>query len=128
MVLPHVAAVDPFDLPEWLGTSQVTWTAQGSIRDTHLVRGELTSDEERLPCDMLAADRAYPQPVLSEPWRHDAHQAWTYGQVLLLEYGGRLTLAVPGSEFTADVLLEGLGRLAKAVGVPPSRFLTVLRL
>ncbi len=27
-----VAPVDPFDLPEWLGTSEVTWTATTSVR------------------------------------------------------------------------------------------------
>jgi hypothetical protein len=48
--------------------------------------------------------------------------------VLLLEYDGRLTLAVPGTAFTADRVLEAIGRLAKAVGVKPGRFLAALRL
>ena len=45
-----------------------------------------------------------------------------------MEYDGRLTLAVPGTEFTADEVLESLNRLAKAVGVKPSRFVAALRL
>jgi len=48
--------------------------------------------------------------------------------VLTLEYGGRLTLAVPGTDFTADHVLEALERFAKAVGAPPGRYLAALRL
>lgn len=33
--------LDPFDLPEWLGTESVTWRAEQSVRDGHLVRGRL---------------------------------------------------------------------------------------
>ena len=50
------------------------------------------------------------------------------GQVLLVEYDDRLTLAVPGTDFTADRALEAIGRLAKAVGVKPGKFLAALRL
>lgn len=120
--------VDPFDLPEWLGTSEVTWTAVGSVRAGHHVTGVLGAGAESIDCDLLAVDQAYPEPVVSEDCRRDAHQAWTYGQVLLVEYGGRLTLAVPGTGFTADDVLTCLGRFAKAVGVDPTRFLAVLRL
>ncbi len=28
---PEVSAVDPFDLPDWLGTDEVTWTARTSV-------------------------------------------------------------------------------------------------
>lgn len=125
----EVTAVDPFELPDWLGLSDtVTWTAQSSIRGSYQVTGELGADAEVVACDLLAADHAYPRPVLSEQWRRDAHQAWIYGQVLLVEYDGRLTLAVPGTEFTADAVLEALVRLAKAVGVDPSHFVAALRL
>ena len=82
----------------------------------------------QLPCDLLAADVAYPRPLLSDSWRHDAHQAWEHGQVLLLSYDGRLTLAVPGTAYSADGALETLGRLAKAVGVDAGRFTVCLRL
>ncbi len=124
----RIRPVDPFDLPDWLGLGEVTWTASDSIRNGHRVRGELHGDGQVLPCDLLAADQAYPQPVLEDSWRRQVHQAWTHGQVLTVEYDGRLTLAVPGTSFTADSALETIGRLAKAVGVPPGRFLAALRL
>lgn len=128
MEAPDVLEVDAFDLPEWLGESEVTWRASSSIRGSHHLTGDLVGGDEALPCDLLAADLAYPQPVLDGEWRRAAHQQWTHGQVLLVEYDGRLTLAVPGTEFTADRVLESLGRLAKAVGVKPSRFVAALRL
>jgi hypothetical protein len=125
-----VSPVDAFDLPEWLGTGEVTWTAVSSVHAGHLVRGELTgeSDDATLGCDLLGADQAFPAPVLDDEWRRQTHQAWTHGQVLLLEYDGRLTLAVPGTSFTADLVLEAIGRLAKAVGVKPGEFVAALRL
>jgi hypothetical protein len=125
---PAVSEADPFELPEWLGTSEVTWTARSTVRGEHLLTGELSGGDGSLQCDLLAADQAFPKPVLDEHWRPLAHQAWTHGQVLLLEYDGRLTVAVPGTEFTADRVLEALSRLAKAVGVKPSRFVAALRL
>jgi hypothetical protein len=123
-----VEAVDPFDLPEWLGTGEVTWTARSSVHGGHHVDGELTGSGEALACDLLGADQAFPVPVLVEDWRRQTHQAWTHGQVLLVAYDGRLTLAVPGTEFTADRVLEAIGRLAKAVGVRPGEFVVALRL
>jgi hypothetical protein len=125
---PSVEPVDAFDLPEWLGTGQVVWTARSSVHAGHHVEGELTGAGEALGCDLLAVDQAYPAPVLDEQWRRQTHQAWTHGQVLLVEYGGRLTLSVPGTEFTADRVLEAIGRLAKSVGVRPGEFLVALRL
>lgn len=125
---PQVSAVDPFDLPDWLGTGDVTWTARTSVHGGHLVQGELTGDGGALGCDLLGADQAFPAPVLDDEWRRQTHQAWTFGQVLLVEYDGRLTLAVPGTSFTADLALEAVGRLAKAVGVKPGRFVAALRL
>jgi len=124
----QVAGVDPFDLPDWLGTEEVTWAATSSVRGEPRVTGELTGGDCSLVCDLLAADQAFPAPVLPEDWRSRAHQAWTYGQVLLLDDRGRLTLAVPGSAFSADLALETLARLARGVGVEPSRFSVRLRL
>ncbi|HEX6486637.1 MAG TPA: hypothetical protein VF012_07990 [Nocardioidaceae bacterium] len=123
-----VVEVDAFDLPEWLGECEVTWQAGSSVRGSHHVAGDLVGGSEPLACDLLAADLAFPQPVLDDDWRRSAHQQWTHGQVLLVEYDGRLTLAVPGTEFTADRVLESLGRLAKALGVKPSRFVAAMRL
>ena len=128
MGLPAVAAVDPFDLPEWLAVTEVTWRATSSVRGSHQVAGELSGGGEGLVCDLLAADLAYPKPVLDGEWRHEAHQQWTHGQVLLVRYDGRLTLVVPGTEFTADRVLESLSRLAKSLGVAPSRFVAAIRL
>ena len=124
----QVAGVDPFDLPDWLGTEEVTWAATSSVRGEPRVTGELTGGDCSLVCDLLAADQAFPAPVLPEDWRSRAHQAWTYGQVLLLDDEGRLTLAVPGSAFSADLALETLARLARGVGVEPRRFSVRLRL
>jgi hypothetical protein len=129
-ISPTVGEVDPFELPEWLGTGEVTWTAQTSVLAGARVDGVLGAGPgaETLECDLLAADQAYPEPVLDEKWRQRAHQSWTHGQVLLVEYDGRLTLPVPGTGFTADRVLEALTRLAKAVGVKPERFVAALRL
>jgi hypothetical protein len=124
----QVRAVDPFDLPDWLGTEDVTWAATSTARGEPRVAGLLESRGRALDCDLLAADQAFPAPVLSEGWRTEAHRAWTYGQVLLVEDEGRLTLAVPGTSFNADLALETLSRLAKALGADPSRFAVRLRL
>ncbi len=120
--------VDAFDLPEWLGTSEVTWTAHGSVRGAAHIEGTLAGPGESLDCDLLAADLAYPEPLLEDAWRRQAHQSWTHGQVLLVSYDGRLTLAVPGTAYSADGVLESVGRLAKAVGVRPGHFTVTLRL
>lgn len=132
-----VTAVDPFELPEWLGEEPVTWRAETSMGAAHLVAGELTPDrtgpgEERSAlrqvCDLLACDLAYPLPVLNESWRHDAHQAWTLREVLLVERAGRLTLVVPGTAVTAEPALEAVRRLARAMGAQPSCYTVALRL
>jgi hypothetical protein len=127
-LIAHVEPVDPFDLPEWLGTRPVSWVARSSVRGSSHVRGCLTAGDDEIACDLLAADVAYPQPLLGESWRRQAHQAWEYDQVLLLSYDGRLTLVVPGTAYSADGALETVGRLAKAVGVEPDRFVVCLRL
>ncbi len=121
--------VDPFDLPDWLGEGEVTWAPEHGIHDRHLVAGTLTAGEgEGLPCDLLAVDEAYPKPVADDELRHQAHQAWRHGQVLLVSDDDRLTLAVPGTTFTAERVLEAVERLAKAVGARPESFSVLLRL
>lgn len=126
--MPDVVEVDPFDLPAWLGETEVTWRATSGVSGSHHISGDLLGGDEPLPCDLLAVDVAYPQPVLEAEWRRAAHQQWTHGQVLLVRYADRTTLLVPGTDFTADRVLETLGRLAKAVGVKPARFVAALRL
>lgn len=123
-----VIEADPFELPEWLGLGEVVWSTEGTVAGAHLVTGRLTREDHGHPTDLLAVDRAYPVPTVDEQWRRAAHQAWTHGQVLLLEVEGRLTLAVPGTAFTADLALEALRRLAQSIGVPPQRFVAALRL
>lgn len=122
-------AVDPFDLPEALGSGPVTWSSTDALAAGHLVRGVLeASDDSRLDCDLLAVDQAYPAPVASEAVRLLVHQAWRHGQVHLMSYDGRLTLLVPGTSFTADLAMDAISRLAKALGATPSSFAVHLRL
>ena len=125
-----VEPVDPFDLPDWVGEGTVTWRASSSIGDSHLLTGELHGEPggPTLACDVLACDPAYPLPVLSEAWRHDAHQAWALGEMLLITYDGRLTLVVPGTVVVVEPTLEAVRRLARAVGSKPERFTVALRL
>jgi hypothetical protein len=126
-----IGEVDPFDLPTWLGEGEVVWSPEGSIRGRHQVAGTLAvagGDHDSLPCDLLAVDEAYPKPVAPDELRHQAHQAWRHGQVHIVTYDGRLTLVVPGTEFTADRALQALARLARAVGAEPGRYAALLRL
>ena len=128
-----LADLDPFDLPDWLGTADVTWTAETGVRAGHHVAGRLHADGTDvtggdLPCDLLAIDEAYPLPVASDDVRKRAHQAWRHGQILILEHESRPTLAVPGTAFTADLVLDAVGRLARAVGASPERYSVRLRI
>ncbi len=122
-------AVDPFDLPEVLGSGPVTWSSIDALAGGHLVRGVLhASDDRDVDCDLLAVDQAYPAPVASEAVRLLVHQAWRHGQVHLMSYDERLTLLVPGTSFSADLAMDAVGRLAKALGAAPSSFAVHLRL
>jgi hypothetical protein len=124
-----VIEIDPFDLPDWLGEGAVTWSPRHGIHGVHHVTGVLTGpDDDTLPCDLLAVDEAYPKPVADDELRHRAHRAWRHGQVLLASEDDRLTLAVPGTEFSAEGVLETLARLAKAVGARPESFSALLRI
>lgn len=127
---PTIRDADPFDLPAWVGESEVVWTAESGERFGHHITGHLASAtaDGVLGCDLLAIDQAYPRQVASSDWRRQAHLAWHNGEVLLIEYDGRLTLACPGHELTADLVLTALGRLAKAVGGKSERFTAALRL
>ncbi|MCW2765379.1 MAG: hypothetical protein JWO11_1338 [Nocardioides sp.] len=121
--------VDPFDLPEWLGESDVTWAAASGVRTGHHVRGSLTGDGHAdVACDLFAVDEAYPAPVADDRTRLRAHQAWRHGQVLLVRHQDRLALAVPGTSFTADLVLDALDRLARAVGSSADHYTARLRI
>lgn len=128
MTAPRVDLVDAFELPAWIGEEPVTWAAEDSLGAGHLVAGTVRSDVEASVCDVLAGDRAYPTAVLAEPVRRRMHQEWALGQVLLLDYDDRLTLAAPGNVVDAPLALEALRRFAKAVGAPVDRFSVTLRL
>ena len=124
--------IDPFDLPEWLGTGDVVWRADEGLQTGHLVRGRLTAEparaSEELVCDLLAVDEAYPAPVVDDATRLRVHQAWRHGQVVIGEHGSRMVLAVPGTRFGPELVLDALGRLARAVGARAERYAVLLRL
>jgi hypothetical protein len=129
-----ITDTDPFDLPEWLGTEDVVWRADAGLRTGHLVRGRLTADgpstgaAPEIACDLMAVDEAYPVPVVDDATRLRVHQAWRHGQVVIGEHGSRLVLAVPGTRFGPDLVLDALGRLARAVGAHAERYAALLRL
>ena len=132
-----ITDIDPFDLPEWLGTRDVVWRADTGLRTGHLVRGRLTAGDDAtepvaIVCDLLAVDEAYPEPVVDDATRLRVHQAWRHGQVVIggLEgsTGSRMVLAVPGTGFGPDLVLDALGRLARAVGAHAERYAALLRI
>ncbi|WP_300646194.1 hypothetical protein [Nocardioides sp.] len=132
---PHLGEVDPFDLPEWLGTGEVTWTSESGLRSGHLVSGLLYgAGHPDLACDLLAVDEAFPVPVVDDATRTRAHQAWRHGQVLCVrptapdEPEGRLTLAIPGRDMTAGRVLDAVARLSKAVGASADDWSVLLRI
>ena len=120
--------VDPFDLPDWLGEGRVTWAAETGVRRGHRIFGHLSGAGPDVPCDLLAVDEAYPAPVADEATRTRAHLAWRHGQILLLSDDDRLVLVVPGTGFSADLVLDTLSRLAKAVGASPENYVALLRI
>ena len=129
MGLVTVSEVDPFDLPDWLGGADVVWESEAGLRSSHLVPGTLLGGvDDRLACTLLAADEAYPVAVVADDVRSRAHQAWRHGQVLLIERDQNLTVAVPGRRFDADLVMEAIARLAKAVGASPEEWAVRLRI
>lgn len=128
MAAPLPGPVDPFDLPDALGTHEVVWRADDGLGG-HRVRGCLEpAGSEPLACDLLAVDEAFPMPVADDGTRLQAHQAWRHGEVHLGSYDERLTLLVPGTSFTAEVVLDAVGRLARALGADRSSYAVLLRL
>ncbi len=124
-----VTSIDPFDLPEWLGGDDVRWESEAGLRSGHLVSGTLADgDRHRLSCSLLAVDDAYPAPVVEDDVRIRAHQAWHHGQVLVIDLDRSLTLAVPGRRFDAELVMEALARLARAVGASPEDWAVLLRI
>lgn len=125
--------VDPFELPEWLGTDEVLWRAcDGASSAHHLTVGELVRPGGQVVgCDLAAIDEAYPAPVAPEAVRQRVHLAWRSGEVALLaapDGSGRLTLGVTGCTLDAAVTMEAIARLARAVGTSPARWSVQWRL
>jgi hypothetical protein len=97
------------------------------------VRGRLTGEDDaggpqEIACDLLAVDEAYPAPVVDDATRLRVHQAWRHGQVVIGEVDSRLVLAVPGTGFDPELVLDALGRLSRAVGAHAERYAALLRL
>ncbi|WP_235735997.1 hypothetical protein [Nocardioides alcanivorans] len=121
--------VDPFDLPEWLGTSEVTWRALRTERGGHLIHGELSAPEvEPLACNLLAIDQAWPHALAEAEVRERVHLTWHNGEVDLMEVDGELTLVSPGSAFSSARVMLILERLARAVGAHPDHYVAAIRL
>jgi hypothetical protein len=128
---PRLQAQDPFELPDWLGVDRVCWQSTGPTGVKSVAHGRLVSlDEERSALDLqiMAADRAFPTVVCSDADRRLVHQNWHYGEVTLLLVEQKLTLAIPGTTFSADLLCEAVSRLAQALGAERSRFYVLLNL
>lgn len=120
-----IVEVDPFELPDWLGAEEVTWTAVQA--DGGLISGQFSAEDQTLQFDLFAVDRAYPMSALSDCWRQVVHRAWQHGQIALLEIDQRLTMGVPGTDVTAETALVAIGRFARSVGSSPARFVVALR-
>jgi hypothetical protein len=125
---PSYDEIDPFDLPDWLGEAEVTWSAEHGLSDDHRVAGMLSAPgHDDIPCDLLAVDDAYPEPIAADALRVRTHQVWRYGEVLVAFDRGRVILAVPGSRLDIATTMEAVGRLARAVGAPDGSYAVRLR-
>ncbi len=126
MADPAPAVADPFDLPDWIGAGECTWTTSDSVGQDR-VDGVLEG-AGTLRLSVLACDVAYPRAAVPERLRHDTHQAWTYGEVLVLREAAGYLLAVPGTALDVDLLCEAIRRFARAVGAKPAGFTVALQL
>lgn len=122
--------VDPFDLPDWLVSADVVWEALEPVAGQVIAKGQLRAvgSTDTLRLDLLAVDAAWPTLACAPAERREAHQAWHYGQVVILEQSGAAALGVPTVAFSADLAVEALRRFAKAVGSDPWRYAMHLRL
>lgn len=119
---------DPFDLPDWLGADDLTWSLDGPLTAAQ-VRGTLHGAAgHRLPLNILCADVAYPAPVVSELVRRECHLSWHHGEVQLLENGQAHALAVPVSGLDADRACDALRRFARAIAVDTAQVRVLITL
>lgn len=121
--------IDPFDLPEWLATEEVTWRAVRTERAGHFIHGVLaTAAGEKLACNLLAVDQAWPRAVADAEVRERVHLTWRNGEVELVELAGDLTLLTPGSGFSSSRVMVALERFTRAVGARTDRYVAAIRL
>ena len=128
---PELSLVDPFDLPQWLVSEEVVWKALEPVGGQVVAKGQLAAvgaGDAPLRLDLVAVDAAWPAPACSPAERRAAHQAWHFGQVVILSQDGTPALGVPTTQFSADLAVEALRRFAKAVGSDPWRYAVHLRL
>jgi hypothetical protein len=125
----NIRLVDAFDLPEWLGLEPVTWHAPAGLATGAHVLGELNGRSGSCrQLDLFAVDAAYPRPVCPDEQRRAVHQAWTFGEVALLELDGRLAAGLPGTSLDALVACEALRRVARSVGAADGAFTVAITL
>jgi hypothetical protein len=118
-----IAVVDPFELPEWLGTSAVSWHSTSPVDGGPSVSGVFRTDDGRCQdLDLLAVDAAFPVPVCPDAERRLAHRSWQYGEVILLDIDGRIVAGVPGRQFDANLACETLRRVARSVAADTGRY------
>lgn len=104
------------------------WRAETVLTGPPRVTGSLFAAHGRQPLDLLAVDAAYPRVVCTPDQRHDAHQAWHFGEVLMLTDDKRAIAGVPAVEFDPDLVVEAIRRVAKAIGAPPGNLTVELTL
>ena len=129
----RVSELDPFDLPDWLGDRRGHLDLpRPALRAGHLVAGAL--QPARIPRPTPSPATCSPSTGLPGAGRRRAPTApaptrpGSPARCHLVARDGRLTLAVPGTGFGADLVLDALGRLARAVGADPERYRACLRL
>jgi len=119
---------DPFELPEWLGEQDLTWSLDGPLTSAQ-VRGTLHgSGEQELGLDLVCVDVAYPAPVVPELIRRECHLSWHHGQVQVLANAASHGLGVPASSVDADTACEALRRFARAIAVDVNRVRVLITL
>jgi hypothetical protein len=125
----NITVVDAFDLPDWLGTEVVRWHADNALDGSWHIRGILGARGGRTqPLDLIAVDAAYPAPVCGDRERTAVHQAWQYGEAVLLDVEGQMAIGVPGREIDLDLVVEALRRFAKSVGAPSGNYTVAITL
>ncbi len=122
--------VDPFDLPDWLGTREVSWAADSGLRASHLVPGSLDGGGPIVSTATCWGSTGPTRaPVASRracgtaPTRPGSTGRCCWSRSVV---GSPWPSQAPG--FTSELVLTALERLAQAVGAEPSSYAVRLRL